>query len=498
MATTTYRSPNGQTFELHPDAVGVVEPFFNRLNQVYPGYQSAGGYAHRPMRTLDGRNLGGLSSHATGYTLDVKAPDHVLRQMHQEFPHLKWGGKFSHYDPVHFEFGPTAMKHGELPPLNPASLLDPKAAAPVAGPGPQPIAGGAAPMTPTSPVTPFDGMMPADVQKHRKLAQLLAGQATDASPVGHWTQALARVIQGGVGRMHDNAASEGERQGQASIVQMMNGNPSAAAMMANPYTREMGEKLWLTQRQMDMESNSPMARARLAATEGSERRAAELHPGQLAAQKAAAEAARIGQIDPSKPTYRMSKDGSIEWITPPEGVGGPSPDTIKSEAELRKEYTGQQQVKQYQTVRNAYQNVQNAAKDPSAAGDLSMIFAYMKILDPDSVVREQEFANAQNAAGVPDRVRNVYNKILTGQRLNPAQRADFLAQAEKLHDTSRRQYEAVRTQFGDIAKGAKARPEQVMIDFGAVPVKVKTPEDARKLPSGTPIMLPDGTIGKVP
>jgi hypothetical protein len=98
--------------------VPVVEPFFNRLNQIYPQYQTLGGYAHRPMRTLDGRNLGGLSTHATGMTLDVKAPDPVLRQMAKEFPHLTWGGKFSHYDPVHFEFGPTAEKYGELPPLS--------------------------------------------------------------------------------------------------------------------------------------------------------------------------------------------------------------------------------------------------------------------------------------------------------------------------------------------------------------------------------------------
>lgn len=112
---------------------------------------------------------------------------------------------------------------------------------------PQPIAGGGAPMTPTSPMTPFDGMMPADVQKHRKLAQMLAGQATDASPVGHWTQALARVVQGGVGGMHDRAATEGERAGQASIAEMMGGNPTPQAMMANPYTQDMGKQLWLAQ-----------------------------------------------------------------------------------------------------------------------------------------------------------------------------------------------------------------------------------------------------------
>jgi hypothetical protein len=128
---------------------------------------------------------------------------------------------------------------------------------------PQPIAGGAAPMTPTTPITPYDGMMPADAQKHRKLAQLLAGQATDASPVGHWTQALARVIQGGVGRMHDNAATEGERQGQASIVQMMSGNPSPQAMMANPYTQDMGKQLFLAQAKQKMDPTAALQAEKL-------------------------------------------------------------------------------------------------------------------------------------------------------------------------------------------------------------------------------------------
>lgn len=218
----------------------------------------------------------------------------------------------------------------------------------------------------------------------------------------------------------------------------------------------------------------PVRRAQMIAETNSrieaDRRAASLHPGTLEAQRQGLDAASIGQWDSDKPMYRRTKDGRIEWITPPSGGADmPTSSTIKNEAELRKEYTGQPQIKEYQTVRNAFQNVKNAARDPSAAGDLSMIFAYMKMLDPNSVVREQEFANAQNAAGVPDRVVNLYNRILRGERLNPEQRKDFLAQADKLHSTSMRQYEAVRRQFGDIAKNARARPEQVMIDFGEVP-----------------------------
>lgn len=225
------------------------------------------------------------------------------------------------------------------------------------------------------------------------------------------------------------------------------------------------------------------ARASAAHAAGAESRAAAMHPLDLQAKQKALEASSYGQYDPEKPMYRKRPDGSLEWIEPPQG-GGPTKSTIQSEAELRKEFTGQQQVKDYQIVRNAFANVQAAAKNPSAAGDLSMIFAYMKILDPNSVVREQEFANAQNAAGVPERIRNVYNRIMSGERLSPEQRNDFINQASKLHDNSMRQYEAVRQQFGTIAKGARARPDQVLIDYGQVPDPQTQQPAAPQLPQG--------------
>jgi hypothetical protein len=129
---TTWASPNGQRFQVSPDATPTLEPFFKRLHELYPDYQSLGGYANRPMRTLDGKNLGGVSTHATGHTLDIKAPDNILRQMASEFPNVKWGGNFkNHYDPVHFEFGPS-----RAPLAAPAPEQQPtqQAAAPMAEP----------------------------------------------------------------------------------------------------------------------------------------------------------------------------------------------------------------------------------------------------------------------------------------------------------------------------------------------------------------------------
>jgi hypothetical protein len=85
-------------------------------------------------------------------------------------------------------------------------------------------------------------------------------------------------------------------------------------------------------------------------------------------------------------------------------------------------------TKDLRDVDAAFNKVVNAPA--SAAGDMAMIFNYMKLLDPGSTVREGEFATAQNAAGVPDRVWNTYNRILSGERLAPAQREDFSRSAK--------------------------------------------------------------------
>ena len=128
----------------------------------------------------------------------------------------------------------------------------------------------------------------------------------------------------------------------------------------------------------------------------------------------------VAFVDPKNPTKvvaQMSKSQD------PEKMSG-------LEDTVRKEFLGQ--AKSYIEIGQAYKKIQESAKDPSAAGDLALIFNYMKILDPGSVVREGEFATAQNAAGIPDRIRAQYNQVLNGQRLAETQRQDFLNQAKNV------------------------------------------------------------------
>ena len=127
------------------------------------------------------------------------------------------------------------------------------------------------------------------------------------------------------------------------------------------------------------------------------------------------------------------------------------------EAKFRKEYNDQ--TKPYQEVKSAYGRV--LSSEDSAVGDLSLIFGYMKMLDPGSVVREGEFATAQNAAGVPERITNIYNKVATGQRLSPSQRESFKGQAKGLYNSALEGEKTVRTGLERISKGYGLNTENI-------------------------------------
>ena len=134
-----------------------------------------------------------------------------------------------------------------------------------------------------------------------------------------------------------------------------------------------------------------------------------------------------------------------------------------NETKARKEFIGQS--KDFVQISDAYGRIVASASDPSAAGDLALIFNYMKVLDPGSVVRETEFATAQNAAGVPERIRAQYNKILEGERLSDATRKDFVDRATKLYEAQEAGQSKIEEQYKDLAKRNGLNPDNVVINY---------------------------------
>ena len=65
----------------------------------------------------------------------------------------------------------------------------------------------------------------------------------------------------------------------------------------------------------------------------------------------------------------------------------------------------------------------------AGAADLALIFNYMKMLDPGSVVRESEFALAASTGGVASRVAAFWDKIIKGGTLDEEMRRDLVGQS---------------------------------------------------------------------
>ena len=136
---------------------------------------------------------------------------------------------------------------------------------------------------------------------------------------------------------------------------------------------------------------------------------------------------------------------------------------FKTAQDMSQQFTNN--TKDYVKVRDAYRRIQASGNEPSAAGDLSLIFNYMKMLDPGSVVREGEFATAQNTASWPETARAAYNKAVSGERLTDVVRKDFLSRSDKLMEAQQKGFDQIKDYYSETATRNGLNPKDVIVDL---------------------------------
>lgn len=87
------------------------------------------------------------------------------------------------------------------------------------------------------------------------------------------------------------------------------------------------------------------------------------------------------------------------------------------------------------SISKSYNDIVSASKGENAASDLGMIFAYMKMLDPSSVVRESEQLTARQARSPEEALMNVEAWFKEGRTLTKSQIARFVAESKKIRDS---------------------------------------------------------------
>lgn len=137
---------------------------------------------------------------------------------------------------------------------------------------------------------------------------------------------------------------------------------------------------------------------------------------------------------------------------------------------LRDDFTKSDTTKEYNKARDGITALRSLGSSPTQGGanDLAIVYAFMKAMDPGSVVREGEVAFAQKAGGLFDQYGVKLDRILGGKdTLSPAQRKSLIGAAETAFSGRQTAYDEFAQQYVDLAKRMGVRPEDVVINVRA-------------------------------
>jgi hypothetical protein len=172
---------------------------------------------------------------------------------------------------------------------------------------------------------------------------------------------------------------------------------------------------------------------------------------------------------------------------------------------LRDDFRSEPVVKSYRVVVPMLESAKEAG--PSRAGDLNLIYAFAKLMDPESVVRESETGMVVATGTVADRLSGLIGQLNGGQTLQPETRAKLIAELESRFKSIETSYKEIENAYGEIADSNGVKRSHVILPIraakkpeekgaaaatsGAQGPKM-SPEEASKLPPGTPFIGMDG------
>jgi len=111
---------------------------------------------------------------------------------------------------------------------------------------------------------------------------------------------------------------------------------------------------------------------------------------------------------------------------------------------------------------NAMSELGVGTKKYTPSDDIALVFQFMKTLDPTSTVGPTEYATASKAGGVPEAIRNTYNKLRDGEFLTDEQRRNFIETARKNYNGISKEAENVARTYRSMASD-RGVPEHLVV-----------------------------------
>jgi hypothetical protein len=137
------------------------------------------------------------------------------------------------------------------------------------------------------------------------------------------------------------------------------------------------------------------------------------------------------------------------------------------EMAFRKEYSNNPVVKEFNEANLGINKIRQAANSPDKTGfnDQALIFNFMKVLDPGSVVREGEYASATKNASVFDQMGIKIDRALSGEQLSEEQRRKLMQAAELQFKANQDRFSRYKSSMSKIAQDSLLDPTKVMPQF---------------------------------
>jgi len=129
---------------------------------------------------------------------------------------------------------------------------------------------------------------------------------------------------------------------------------------------------------------------------------------------------------------------------------------------LRKEFDDLPEVKSYKKALPAFNAIKDAATRNTTQSDINIVYGLAKLYDPDSVVREGEYATVAKSPNIPEKVKGWAQYLSGGGRLTPTVKAEILAEAQGRIGSYESEYTKARTGFGNVATRTGMDPDLVL------------------------------------
>ena len=149
-----------------------------------------------------------------------------------------------------------------------------------------------------------------------------------------------------------------------------------------------------------------------------------------------------------------------------QSLGLSTTDNTKESATLRKEFSKETKDLGFKELQSSWDKVSNAEK--TGAGDLTVIYSYIKALDPTTAVREGEINLTKAAESIPSNIIRAYQRAKQGKVMSPQLRDQMTSEIGRMYNERAKKQQELNAFYSGLATDMGVKPNDVIGGVGEI------------------------------